>query len=163
MEVVSKGQYDDGYSAFDGTLSDGTTKLEDALKQAKIKRLNICGVALDYCVMASALSAREILGKDKVEVLEHLTASVNPSDLEKVRDKMRRHEIIVNSRDYYVMNSIGVSEVVPNVPAPADDKAKSIAEPAQIQPQTPLSAPVNNSISALAAPPQPQSIPPTSL
>lgn len=58
--VVSKGQdrRDDGYSAFEGTSSDGRT-LKDLLQERGITNLHVGGLATDYCVRASVLDARK--------------------------------------------------------------------------------------------------------
>ena len=56
--VVSKGvdADEDGFSAFDGRLEDGTT-LEDSLRTAAVARLVVGGLATDYCVRATVLDA----------------------------------------------------------------------------------------------------------
>lgn len=56
--VVSKGQAPDtdGYSAFEGTLPDGTG-LGEALEAGGVGDLLVCGLATDYCVRASVLDA----------------------------------------------------------------------------------------------------------
>jgi nicotinamidase/pyrazinamidase len=58
--VVSKGQdkQDDGYSAFEGTSSDGRA-LADHLRERGITQLHVGGLATDYCVRASVLDARK--------------------------------------------------------------------------------------------------------
>lgn len=57
-EVVSKGTdpEDDGYSAFEAHLEDGTA-LPASLEGRGVKRLFIGGLATDYCVRASVLDA----------------------------------------------------------------------------------------------------------
>jgi nicotinamidase/pyrazinamidase len=52
--VVDKGQGrdDDGYSGFEGT------KLERLLRERDVERVHVTGLALDYCVRATALDAR---------------------------------------------------------------------------------------------------------
>lgn len=47
----------DHYSAFEGTTANGTP-LADLLQAAGITRIFVCGVALEYCVRATALDAR---------------------------------------------------------------------------------------------------------
>jgi len=58
--TVTKGdnQRDDGYSAFQGYLQDGTT-LADALHAARVTRVFVGGLATDYCVLQTVLSARQ--------------------------------------------------------------------------------------------------------
>jgi nicotinamidase/pyrazinamidase len=52
--VLDKGQAREleGYSAFE------ETELEDALRQREIQTVHVAGLALDYCVKATALDAR---------------------------------------------------------------------------------------------------------
>ena len=56
--VVSKGVEpdEDGFSAFDGRLEDGTT-LEESLRAAGVARLLVGGLATDYCVRHTVLDA----------------------------------------------------------------------------------------------------------
>jgi nicotinamidase/pyrazinamidase len=56
--VVSKGQHAAAYSAFEGVDARGHSLL-DVLKEARIDHLDVCGLATDYCVCASALDARK--------------------------------------------------------------------------------------------------------
>ncbi|HHU10158.1 MAG TPA: isochorismatase family protein [Intrasporangiaceae bacterium] len=70
---VRKGQGAPAYSAFEGTTEDGRTLLE-VLSEAGVTDLDICGIATDYCVRASALDAR---GADlRVRLLDGLHAGV---------------------------------------------------------------------------------------
>jgi nicotinamidase/pyrazinamidase len=57
--IVTKGTgaTDDGYSAFEGRLADGRA-LADDLRAHAITTLYIGGLATDYCVLQTALSAR---------------------------------------------------------------------------------------------------------
>lgn len=54
--VFSKGQYDDGYSGFDGTTGDGT-RLADWLRTREVDTVDVVGIATDHCVRATALDA----------------------------------------------------------------------------------------------------------
>lgn len=58
--VVSKGvsRSENGYSAFEGVTGDGTP-FPALLERMGVERLFIGGLATDYCVLASVLSARE--------------------------------------------------------------------------------------------------------
>jgi nicotinamidase/pyrazinamidase len=76
LDVISKGMEDDGYSAFDGQAANGDT-IQEICKKARIKKIWIVGIAYDYCVLQTALSAGEILGSKNVKVLKALTASVD--------------------------------------------------------------------------------------
>jgi nicotinamidase/pyrazinamidase len=50
----------DAYSAFEGVTADAGTPLADKLRELGAKRIWIGGLALDYCVYYSALSAHEL-------------------------------------------------------------------------------------------------------
>ena len=55
--VVSKGRNEAAYSAFEGLDARGHYLL-DVLKEERIDHIDVCGLATDYCVRASALDAR---------------------------------------------------------------------------------------------------------
>ena len=55
--VVSKGRTSAAYSAFEGLDPRGHSLL-DVLKEARIDHIDVCGIATDYCVCATALEAR---------------------------------------------------------------------------------------------------------
>lgn len=71
--VVTKGRYAAAYSAFDGLDARGH-KLLDVLKEQRIDHVDVCGIATDYCVRASALDARK--NDFQVRVLVNLCAPV---------------------------------------------------------------------------------------
>jgi nicotinamidase/pyrazinamidase len=83
--VVDKGQEVDepGYSGFEGT------SLEQALSDQGISRVDIVGLALDYCVKATALDAR----KAGLDVTVHRAATravnVEPGDDERAVAELR--------------------------------------------------------------------------
>ncbi|MFA6588600.1 MAG: nicotinamidase [Patescibacteria group bacterium] len=56
--VISKGMdiHDDAYSAFEG-CTDAGVSLEEGLKDSKIERLFVVGLATDYCVRSTVLDA----------------------------------------------------------------------------------------------------------
>jgi nicotinamidase/pyrazinamidase len=87
--VISKGMDPerDSYSAFDGVDSSGVP-LADRLKNDGIRRLYVGGLATDYCVRASVLSARQ-QGLDVV-VLKDAVRPVNlkPGDDERALKEM---------------------------------------------------------------------------
>ena len=53
--IVDKGQYDDGYSAFEGVASDGRTLAEVLVG---VETVIVAGLATDHCVRTTALDAR---------------------------------------------------------------------------------------------------------
>lgn len=77
-EIFRKGEYDAAYSGFEGK-NDAGESLADWLRTRDIATFDLCGIATDVCVRATALDGvRE--GFD-VTVLRSLTAAVAPNDL----------------------------------------------------------------------------------
>lgn len=72
--VVSKGRHAAAYSAFEGVDARGHTLLE-VLREHEIDHIDICGIATDYCVRATALDARK--NAFQVRILVNLCAAVN--------------------------------------------------------------------------------------
>ncbi len=73
--VVHKGEHAAAYSAFEGTLADGTA-LAAWLAARGVDALDVCGLATDHCVRASALDARA--AALSVRLLRDLCAGVAP-------------------------------------------------------------------------------------
>lgn len=96
--IVSKGQSADrpGYSAFEGTTSDGRT-LADDLRARGIDHLYVGGIATDYCVKHSVLDARKA-GFD-VTVLADAIAGVDvaPGDSVRALEAMREAGATMNA------------------------------------------------------------------
>ena len=86
--IVSKGQAPDtdGYSAFEGTLPDGT-RLGEALAAAGVRELLVCGLATDYCVRASLLDAAR--QGFRVGVVSDAIAAVDAGGGERAAAEMR--------------------------------------------------------------------------
>ena len=70
---VKKGQHNAAYSAFEGVDFDSRT-LEEIFERLGITHVEVCGIALDYCVAQTAIDAAK-LGY-KVDVIVDLTAAV---------------------------------------------------------------------------------------
>lgn len=83
--VVSKGMGEPAYSAFQGVTPDGET-LDAALRDRGITDVDVCGIATDHCVRATALDARG-LGFG-VRLLPGLHAGVAPETTEAALDEM---------------------------------------------------------------------------
>jgi len=76
--VFDKGEHAAAYSGFEGHTGDGTG-LAAWLRAHGIERVDVCGIATDYCVRATALdAAREGFSPT---VLSDLTAAVAPDRL----------------------------------------------------------------------------------
>ena len=83
--IVDKGleREDDGYSGFAGT------SLERLLRDRGVDRVHVAGLALDYCVRATALDARRA-GFDVVLHCEATRAiNATPADEERTLDELR--------------------------------------------------------------------------
>jgi nicotinamidase/pyrazinamidase len=79
--VIRKG-YDpevDSYSAFSDNAGRNPTGLDGYLRARRVRRLYIAGLALDYCVRASALDARRLLPDVETLVVLDATRPVDPS------------------------------------------------------------------------------------
>ena len=76
----------DTYSAFKGT------GLAGLLKELKIEKVYICGLALDYCVKATALDA--VKAGFSVEVLRVATRAVDEKNKENVLDELKNAGVI---------------------------------------------------------------------
>ena len=71
--VVTKGRNGAAYSAFEGLDPRGHYLL-DVLKEQRVDHIDVCGIATDYCVRASALDARK--NQYQVRILVNLCAAV---------------------------------------------------------------------------------------
>ena len=85
--VFLKGEHAAAYSGFEGRSTDGSA-LADWLRSHEITHVDVCGLATDHCVRATALDAvRE--GFD-TRVLESLCAGVSPGTTAAAVQEMRR-------------------------------------------------------------------------
>lgn len=80
-EIFYKGEYAAAYSGFEGTSASGVG-LGDWLRDAGVEAVDVCGIATDYCVRATALDAAA--AGFAVTVLEGLTAAVSADNLPSV-------------------------------------------------------------------------------
>jgi nicotinamidase/pyrazinamidase len=55
--IFLKGEHKAAYSGFEGATVDGVA-LADWLREHEVDRIDICGIATDYCVRMTALDAR---------------------------------------------------------------------------------------------------------
>ena len=77
--IFLKGEHEASYSAFEGRTTSGTT-LADWLRERDVAELDICGIATDHCVRATALdSASEGF---ETTVLIDLCAGIAPETIE---------------------------------------------------------------------------------
>jgi nicotinamidase/pyrazinamidase len=78
--IFDKGEYSAAYSGFEGS-SDGIS-LADWLTQRGVDQVDVCGIATDYCVRATALDAARL--DLETTVLLGLTAPVAPEAVDAV-------------------------------------------------------------------------------
>jgi nicotinamidase/pyrazinamidase len=84
--IFDKGEYAAAYSGFEGKSQDGHT-LTAWLREKGVTEVDVCGIATDYCVRATALDANnEGFG---TTVLTGLTAGVAPASTEQALVDLR--------------------------------------------------------------------------
>ncbi len=84
--VVDKGRHTPAYSGFEAVDPRGHPLL-DVLKENRVDHLDICGIATDYCVRATALDARK--NDFQVRILLNLCAAVSPESGQKALEEMK--------------------------------------------------------------------------
>lgn len=84
--VFDKGEYQAAYSGFEGRDADGRG-LADFLRSREVQAVEVCGIATDYCVRATALDAAA--AGFSTTVLLDLTAAVAPDRLDATLDQLR--------------------------------------------------------------------------
>ena len=77
--VFDKGEFTAAYSGFEGRSADGQT-LAEWLYEHEVDQVEVCGIATDYCVRATALDAAR--AGFATTVLLDLTAAVAPDRLD---------------------------------------------------------------------------------
>jgi nicotinamidase/pyrazinamidase len=78
--VFDKGEFAAAYSGFEGRSGDGR-HLADFLRERGADAVEICGIATDHCVRATALDA--VAAGFRTTVLLDLTAAVSPDRLDR--------------------------------------------------------------------------------
>jgi nicotinamidase/pyrazinamidase len=82
------GEHEDAYSAFQARTDDGTP-LPELLRERGVQHLYLMGLATDYCVKATALSAREH-GFEVTVVADGVRAvNLQPHDGDAALEEMR--------------------------------------------------------------------------
>ena len=93
--VFHKGHYEAAYSGFEGTSAAGT-ELVHWLRAHGVEQVDVCGIATDYCVRATALDAA---GHGlSTTVLLDLTAAVAPERLESTLADLAAAGVHIRSR-----------------------------------------------------------------
>ncbi len=89
--VFLKGEHQAAYSGFEG--SDGTMLLADWLRARGVTHTDVCGIATDYCVRATALDA--VREGFSARLLTVLVAGVAPDSTESAIAEMRAAGVTV--------------------------------------------------------------------
>ncbi|MET0837973.1 MAG: nicotinamidase [Marmoricola sp.] len=84
--VFRKGEHAAAYSGFEGTDGDGTS-LADWLRSHEVTTVDVCGIATDHCVRATALDA--VGNGFATRLLLDLCAGVAPESTERALAEMR--------------------------------------------------------------------------
>jgi len=92
--VVRKGM-DPQYDSYSGFQDDGgkKTNMENLLKQDKINKVVIYGIATDYCVRATSFDA--IAAGYKVIVIKNLCRGITPETSQKAIDEMKAKGVVI--------------------------------------------------------------------
>jgi len=92
--IFDKGEYAAAYSGFEGKCQDGQG-LAGWLRDKGVTQVDVCGIATDYCVRATALDAnKEGFG---TTVLAGLTAGVAPASTEQAIADLRTAGVTVTT------------------------------------------------------------------
>ncbi len=91
--VFNKGAYSAAYSGFEGVShrAGADISLGDWLAGMRVTAVDVCGLASDYCVEATALDAAK-QGLDTTVLLD-LTAPVDPANLPGVMARLAAHDV----------------------------------------------------------------------
>lgn len=86
--VFDKGSFKAAYSGFEGTIGgdDDGLGLAEWLGQHGVVKVDVCGIATDYCVRATALDA--VKEGFETTVLSDLVAAVHPVNTDAVADEL---------------------------------------------------------------------------
>jgi nicotinamidase/pyrazinamidase len=84
--VFVKGEYAAAYSGFEGVASG--VRLADWLRAREVAAVDVCGLATDYCVRATALDA--VAAGFATTVLTDLVAGVSPTTTQAALEEMPR-------------------------------------------------------------------------
>lgn len=92
----------DSYSAFRDNDRAALTGLADFLIGKQIDRLDICGLATDYCVKASALDARAMMADVEIRCIVDACRGIDPARVAAAIDEMEAAGVrIVTSNEIF--------------------------------------------------------------
>lgn len=93
--IFDKGAYSAAYSGFEATIGGAAaaTSLPAWLTAHGVATVTVCGLATDFCVRATALSAAQ-LGYHTT-VMTNLAAAVHPDQIHQVFEELNHYEILI--------------------------------------------------------------------
>ncbi|MGW7680358.1 isochorismatase family protein [Kribbella sp. NPDC054772] len=91
--IFNKGEFSAAYSGFEGKSHDSGHALTDWLRGRGVTDVDVCGIATDYCVRATALDACQ--AGFGTTVLTNLTAGIHPTTTEQALTDLRHAGITV--------------------------------------------------------------------
>ncbi|MBO0843254.1 MAG: isochorismatase family protein, partial [Nocardioides sp.] len=91
-EIFLKGDHRAAYSGFEGRAQDGTP-LSDWLRAHDVTQVDVCGLATDHCVRATALDAAK--AGFATTVLTDLSAGVAPETTHRALAELRSAGVTV--------------------------------------------------------------------
>ncbi|MEA3534487.1 bifunctional nicotinamidase/pyrazinamidase [Rhizobium sp. CC-YZS058] len=89
----------DSYSAFRDNDRSALTGLSDYLRARGVTRLDLCGLATDYCVKFSALDAKAMLPEAEIRFIEDASRGIDPAGVAAARDEMADAGIAIITSD----------------------------------------------------------------
>lgn len=95
--IQQKGQNPavDSYSAFRDNDQSALTGLADYLRNKGITRLDLCGLATDYCVKFSAIDAVEMLPGVRVRFIEDASRGIDPAGVAAAISEMQARGVSI--------------------------------------------------------------------
>ena len=93
--IFDKGAHEAAYSGFEGTDSQLDVTLGDFLRERNISEVDICGIATDHCVRATALDAAGA-GLDTTVLLQ-FCAAVSPENVAAVTEELLDADVAVSA------------------------------------------------------------------
>ena len=86
VEIVHKGYGVPSYSVLEGAVVDTGEPVQQLLEGGDWARIDVVGLAYDFCVRATALGAREVGAP--VRVLREMTAAVHPEGVAALEEEL---------------------------------------------------------------------------
>lgn len=91
--IFLKGEHEAAYSGFQGRTTEGTL-LADWLREHGVQQVDVCGIATDYCVRATALDAHA--NGFETTVLTDLCAGVAPETTQSALAELKSAGVTVS-------------------------------------------------------------------